>query len=38
MTVGRMREDMGNGEFALWSRYHARKAQRQELEGRRSER
>jgi hypothetical protein len=27
-----MREEMTNGEFVLWTRFHARKAQAAELE------
>lgn len=33
MTVARLRAEMGAGEFILWTRYHARAAQRRELEG-----
>lgn len=32
MTVGRLREEMGAGEFLLWSRYFARVEQRKQLE------
>jgi uncharacterized protein YegP (UPF0339 family) len=31
MTVARMRREMSNGEFMLWSRFYARKAQAEEL-------
>jgi hypothetical protein len=31
MTVGEMRERMGQDEFLMWSRYYARKGQREEL-------
>jgi hypothetical protein len=31
-TVRRMRAEMGNDEFVLWSRYYARKQQRDELD------
>lgn len=37
MTVARLREEMGAGEFILWSRYLARQAQQDELERRRAE-
>jgi hypothetical protein len=37
MTVGQLREEMSGGEFVIWSRYHARLAQRKELEGRRAQ-
>jgi hypothetical protein len=30
-TVGRMRREMANSEFARWGIYFARKAQREEL-------
>lgn len=36
MTVQRMREQMGAGEYVLWSRFHARKAQAAELEAKRA--
>lgn len=32
MTVGEMSARMSNGEFVEWQTYHARKAQRRELE------
>lgn len=32
MTVEHMRTRMGHGEFMLWSRYYARRAQAIELE------
>jgi hypothetical protein len=31
MTVARLREDMGAGEFLLWSRYDAREDQRRQV-------
>lgn len=34
MTVARLRDELGAGEFILWSRYHARAEQRRELERR----
>lgn len=33
MTVDRMRAEMGNDEYVRWGMYYARKAQRQELAG-----
>lgn len=32
MTVGEMRQRMGNDEYVRWRMYYARKAQREELE------
>jgi allophanate hydrolase subunit 2 len=32
MTVGQLRAQMSNQEFVQWSIYHARKAQRMELQ------
>jgi hypothetical protein len=32
MTVARLRDEMGQGEFVYWTRWHARKAQAAELE------
>jgi hypothetical protein len=32
MTVAEMNDRMSNGEFIEWRMYHARRAQRQELE------
>lgn len=34
MTVGQLRRDMSNAEFVHWTRYYARKAQREELAAR----
>jgi hypothetical protein len=31
MSVARMRDEVGAGEYMCWSIYHARKAQRAEL-------
>lgn len=31
MTVRRLRAEMDNGEFVLWTRFYARKQQRDEL-------
>jgi len=31
MTVAQLRRDMSNDEFVHWTRWHARKAQRQQL-------
>jgi hypothetical protein len=31
MTVRRMRAEMGNDEFVVWTRFYARKAQAEEL-------
>jgi hypothetical protein len=31
MTVGRLRDEMGAGEFLLWSRYDARLEQERQL-------
>lgn len=36
MTVERMRREMTEAEFLHWTMYHARKAQRAELEQKRS--
>jgi hypothetical protein len=36
MTVAQMREELGAGEFILWSRYDSRLAQAEELERRRA--
>lgn len=38
MTVAEMRERMSNQEFVEWTMYHARKAQREELEAKKSKR
>lgn len=32
MTVDEMRDQMSNAEFVAWNAYHARQAQRAELE------
>lgn len=32
MTLARMRAEMGNDEYVLWTRYYARRKQEQELE------
>lgn len=31
MTVTRMRAEMDNGEYVVWTRFYARKAQAEEL-------
>jgi hypothetical protein len=36
MTVDEMNERMSNGEFVEWKVYHARRAQREELEAMRA--
>lgn len=38
MTVSELRERMSNAEFVAWGAYHARLAQRRELDAMRSSR
>lgn len=38
MTVGQLRQQMGNAEYVRWGVYYARKAQRQELEAKKPNR